>query len=230
LGIIKSLAEWDWDGAEREFLRAIDLNPGYADVHYTYGYVLMIMARFEEALREMELALQLDPLSLIINRNLGQLFYRSRQYDKAIEALRKTLEMDPNFSHTHLYLGTTYLQKSMYKDALAEFHKEKDLRKEEYHTSEARIAVTNALMGKRKEALQMLNDLLERSKHIHVSPCDIAYIHVALGENDLCIEYLEKAYEEHENELRFLKVEPLFENIRSDPRFKALLKKIGLEE
>lgn len=127
-------------------------------------------------------------------------------------------------------LGTTHLQKSMCKDALAEVHKEKDLRKEKDHRSEAMIAATNALMGERKEALQLLNDLLERSKHVHVSPYDIAYIYVALGENDLCFEYLEKAYEEYENELRFLKVEPLFDNIRSDPRFKALLKKIGVEE
>ena len=127
-------------------------------------------------------------------------------------------------------LGTSYLKKSRYKDILAEFHKEKDLRKEKYHKSEAIIAATNALMGERKEALQLLSDLLERSKHVHVSPYNIAYIYVALGENDLCFGYLEKAYEEHGNELRFLKVELLFDNIRSDPRFKALLKKIGLEE
>jgi len=229
LGMIKWLFDWDWDSAEREFLRAIELNPGYANAHYNYGYMLMYMARFEDAIREMKLALELDPLSLIINRNLGQLFYRARQYDQAIETLYKTLEMDPNFTFTHQYLGRTYLQKSMYKEALAEFKKEKEIKKGVELRADALIIVTNALMGKKDEALQMLDDFREQSKHVYIPPYFFALVYVALGEDDLCFEWLEKAYEEHDASLHRLNVDALFDSIRSDSRFKALLKKMNLE-
>jgi serine/threonine protein kinase/Tfp pilus assembly protein PilF len=229
LGSIKWKYDWDWDGAEQELLRAIELNPGNANAHFVYAYLLMLMARFEEAITEMKLALELDPLSLIINRNLGQLFYRARQYDKAIEALQKTLQMDPDFSVTHFYLGSTYLQKSFYKEALAEFQKEKDISKRQALDPEAMIIATNALMGEREEALQILNDFMEISKDAYVSPYFFAYIHVALGEKDSTFEWLEKAYNERDIYMRWLKVDPLFDSIRSDPRFKALLKKMNLE-
>lgn len=229
LGRIKWLFDWDWDGAERELTRAIELNPGYADARYTYAYLLMLMARFEEAIREMKLALELDPLSLIISRNLGQIFYRARQYDRAIEALHKTLEKDPNFTNTHRYLGTTYLEKSMYKEALAEFQKEKEIKKGVDAYSDVMIIVINALMGKKVKALQMLNDFMEQSKHVYIRPYLFAYIYAALGESDMAFKYLEKAYEEHDTYLRWLKADALFDNIRSDSRFKTLLKKMGFE-
>ena len=152
LGSIKWHVDWDWDGAERGFLRAIELNPGYADAHYNYAYILMLMARFEESIREMKLALELDPLSLIINRNLGQVFYRDRQHDQAIETFHKTLEMDPTFTYTNHYIGRTYLQISMFKEALSEFKKEKEIRKGVDLYSDAMIIVTNALMGEKDEA------------------------------------------------------------------------------
>jgi TolB-like protein/Tfp pilus assembly protein PilF len=229
LGSIKWHADWDWEGAEREFMRAVELNPGYADAHFNYGYMLMHMARFEDAIREMKLALELDPLSLVINRNLGQLFYRARQYDQAIEILQKTLEMDPNFSNTHLYLGTTYLQKSMFEEAMAEFKKEKEIKKGVDLYADAMIMVTKALMGEKEEARRMLNDFKEQPKHVYINPYLFAFIYVALGEDDLGFKYLEKAYKEHDTYLRRLKVDELFDSIRSDPRFKALLKKMNLE-
>lgn len=229
LGSIKWHVDWDWEGAEREFMRAIELNPGYADAHYSYAYMLMHMARFEDATREMKLALELDPLSLIINRNLGQLFYHARQYDRAIEALQKTLEMDPNFSHTHFYLGITYLQKSMFEEALAEFKKEKEIKKGVDFHADALIIVTNALMGKKDEARQMLDDFREQSKHVYIRPYLFALVYVALGENDLGFKYLEKAYKEHDTYLPGLKMDVLFDSIRSDSRFKALLKKLNME-
>jgi len=229
LGSIKWHVDWDWEGSEREFIRALELNPGDAEAHYGYGYMLMHLERFEDAMREMKLALELDPLSLIINRNLGQLFYRAHQYDRAIETLQKTLEMDPNFTNTHLYIGRTYLQKSMYKEALAEFKKEKEIKKGVDLHSDTMIIVTNALMGKKDEALKVLDDFREQSKHIYIRPYFFALIYAALGEDDLCFEWLEKASEEHDAFLHDLKMEALFDGIRSDPRFKALLKKTNLE-
>lgn len=188
------------------------------------------MARFEETIREMKLALELDPLFLVINRNLGQIFYRVRQYNRAIEAFYKTLEMDPNFSFTHFYLGKTYVQKSMYKKALAEFHKEKEIIRVTQLYVDAWIVAITALMGKKNEALQMLNDLMEQSKLVYIRPYLLACIYAALGEDDLCFKWLNKAYEEHDSYLRWLKGEALFDCIRSDPRFKALLKKVGLDK
>ncbi|MBA7670056.1 hypothetical protein ES703_78198 [subsurface metagenome] len=229
LGKIKWLFDWDWDGAERELTRAIELNPGYADARYSNAYFLMLMARFKEAIREMKLAFELDPLSLVISRNLGQVFYRARQYERAIEALHETLEMDPNFTNTHRYLGLTYLAQSMYEVALAEFQKEKEIRNGVDVFSDAMIIVIHALTGKNEKALQLLDVFLEQSKNIYIRPYLFAYIYTALGESDTAFKYLEKAYEEHDNYLRWIKADPLFDDIRSDSRFKTLLKKMNLE-
>lgn len=120
------------------------------------------------------------------------------------------------------------MQKSMYKEALVEFKKEKEISKSDL-TPHSMIIVTNALMGKRNEAMQMLDDFIDQSKHVYISPYFFAHIYVALGENDLALKWLEKAYEEHDIWLLEFKVDALFDNIHSDFRFKALLKKIGFE-
>ena len=121
------------------------------------------------------------------------------------------------------------MQKTMYEEALAEFQKEKEIRRDSHLQSGAMIVATTALMGKETEALQMLNDLMEQSKDVYIRPYLFACIYAALGEDDLCFKWLNKAYDEHDTYLRWLKGEALFDNIRSDPRFKALLKKVGLE-
>jgi len=126
LAQIKRRYDYDWAAAERTYKRAIELDPNYATAHHWYGYDLMCVERYDEAIQEIKRAHELDPLSLVINRNLGQVLYRAGRYDEALEALNKTLEMDPTFSATHLYLGSIYLQKSRYEDALAEFQKEKE--------------------------------------------------------------------------------------------------------
>jgi len=128
----------------------------------------MCMARFDEAIREIRRAHELDPLSLVINRNLGQVLFRTRRYEQAEEALKKTLEMDPNFSFTHFYLGSIYLQKSMYEEALAEFLKETELSKGWRLRVDAWIGVTYMKMGQREKALEVLNELIEKSKQIYV--------------------------------------------------------------
>jgi len=229
LAAIKMNYDWDWEGAEREFQRAIELNPNYATVHHWYAFYFMWMARFDESIAEIKRALELDPLSLIINCDLGQLFYYARQYDQAIEALQKTLEIDPNFISAHAFLGSVYLQKSMYEEALAEFQKEKKLPRG-LPFVENLIGVTYAKMGKRDEAQQVLDDIMKRSKHEYISPYLLAVIYFSLGENDQGFEWLEKAYEERDPELIYLKIEPAFDSIRSNPRFIALLKKVGLDK
>jgi tetratricopeptide (TPR) repeat protein len=225
LAMVKGAYEWDWPGAESDLKRAIELNPGYATAHHWYAYQLSGLGRHDEAIAEIKIAQELDPLSLVISRNLGLFFYSARQYDKAIEALQKTMDMDPNFSEVHLILGLTYLQMSMYEEALIEFQKERS----QAGSGIIWIGITYAKMGRREEALQLVGDLIKRSKEEYVSPVGMARLYFALGENDQGFKWLDKAYEERDSWLWDIKVIPLDDNIRSDPRFKAMLKKMGLE-
>jgi serine/threonine-protein kinase len=222
--------EWDWEGAEREHKRAIELNPNYATAHHWYALVLAYAARFDEAIAEMKRAWELDPLSLIINRNLGLVLYFARRYDKATEQLQKTLEMDPSFSLAHASLGLAYLQKSMYREALMELQKESDIRKGSDAVVETWKGIAYVKAGKKSEAQRILDDLLKRAKQVYVSPVLFAILYFALGEKDLGFKLLDLAYNERDSRLLELQVTPEFDSVRTDPRFVALLKKVGLEE
>ncbi len=222
--------EWDWEGAEREHKRAIELNPNYATAHHWYALVLAYAARFDEAIAEMKRARELDPLSLIINRNLGLVLYFARRYDEAVEQLQKTLEMDPSFSLAHASLGQVYLQKSMYQEALTELQKESDIRGGSDAVVETWRGIAYVKAGKKSEAQRILGDLLKRAKQAYVSPVLFASLHFALGENDLGFRSLEAAYDQRDSRLLELKVLPEFDSVRSDARFKVLLKNVGFEE
>jgi len=230
LAIIKLEYNWDWEDAGHEFLRALELNPGYAVGHFLYAYYLLYEGRFDEAIKEIKRASELDPLNLLIKTSVGTIFYFTRQYDQAIEALHKSLEMDPNFVNAHYDLGLTYLQKSMYEEALAEFQKEKNISKGVNPLVDPSIGVAYALMGEKGKAHQVLDDLLERSRKMYVTPYGLALVYFSLEERDEGFKWLNKAYEVRDRWLCFLKVDPLFERVRSDPKFTALLKKIGFEE
>jgi serine/threonine protein kinase/Tfp pilus assembly protein PilF len=222
--------EWDWEGAEREHKRAIELNPNYASAHHWYALVLAYAARFDEAVAEMKRAWELDPLSLIINRNLGLVLYFARRYDKALVPLQKTLEMDPNFSLAHASLGLVYLQKSMYREALMELQKESEMRGGSDAVVETWKGIAYAKAGKESEAKKVLGDLLKRAKQVYVSPALLASLNLALGENDSGFKLLDLAYDERDSRLLELKVLPEFDGVRLDPRFKSLLKKVGLDK
>ncbi len=222
--------EWDWEGAEREHKRAIELNPNYATAHHWYALVLAYAARFDEAIAEMKRARELDPLSLIINRNLGLVLYFARRYDKAVEQLQKTLEMDPSFSLAHAGLGQAYLQKSMYQEALRELQRESDIRAGSDTVVETWKGIAYVKAGKKSEAKRVLDDLLKRAKQVYVSPVLFAGLYFAMGENDLAFKSLDLAYNQRDSRLLELKVLPEFDSMRSEPRFKALLKKVGFEE
>jgi len=218
--------EWDWVSAEKEFKRAIQLNPNYATAHHWYGYYLLIMARFDEAIEKIEIALELDPLSPVINLDAGEVYFNARQYDRAMAQFQKTIEMDPNFSYAHWGRGKIYLEKSKYEEALSEFQKEKGLGGWNTYL-ESWIGIAYAKMGQRGKAQELLDNLLERSKQVYISPYGLAMLYFALGEDDQGFAWLDKAYEEREYWLCYINVERLFDNIRSDPRFRAFLKKIG---
>jgi len=224
---IKFLYDRDWSGAEKEFQRAIELNRNYANAHHWYALELMSMGRLDEALNQIKLARELDPLSLIINTNMALILSSAQQYDQAIEQSRKTLEMDPNFALVHYRLGQILILKGMNAEAVPELEKAIALSGGSPRAT-AELGLAYAKMGKRGDALKLLNDLKDRSKVRYVSPFDLAVIYGGLGDKGRTLEYLEKAYDERSTSLALLKLSPSFASLRSEPRFAELVGRVGL--
>lgn len=230
LAQVKWRFEFDIESAEREYLRAIELDPNYATAHHWYAYDLMCWARHEEAIREIRKAHELDPLSLVINRNVGQVLYRAGRLDEAIVALQKTLEMNPSFSYIHFHLGSIYLQRQRYAEALAEFEAERNIARGWRTHIEAWIGIIYAEMGDREKAQEILDELLSRSEQMYVAPTLIAVLYFSLGEDDMGFQMLEEAHKVYDNWVRLIKVEPIFDRVRSDPRFEEMLIKRGFKK
>jgi serine/threonine-protein kinase len=226
LGGINLFYYWDWLTAEREFKRAIELKPGYSTAHFWYSVYLSAMGRHDEAIAEAKRAVEFDPLSLMINTNLGCEFYFARQFDKALVQHQKTKDLDPNFLPIHIWSTLAYAAKGMYDQAIIEAKKAIDL-------SGGRnielLGFIYSLSGKRNEAKRVLEDLFKISEQKYVSSYRVAVIYMGLGERDKAFEWLEKAYEERDNQMNYLKVEPMLDSLRKDPRFNALLMKMNLE-
>jgi TolB-like protein/Tfp pilus assembly protein PilF len=225
LGFVKEYYEWDWREAAKEYQKAIDLNPNYATAHQWYGMYFMKLGEFEKAGRELKRALRFDPHSLIINADLGLPFTFKGQYTEAVEQYRKTLEIDQNFIWARFFLGWTYEMNGKFSEAIAEFEKAKliDNRPE----VSAMIAHTYAVSGRRNEAISILNSLEEQSKHHYISSYYIALIFAGLDDRERAFAWLEKAYSDRNEWLVWLKVDPRFDSLRSDPRFTSLLHRIG---
>jgi TolB-like protein/DNA-binding winged helix-turn-helix (wHTH) protein/Tfp pilus assembly protein PilF len=218
------LFDWNWEAAEKEFRRAIELNPGYATAHHWYAWHLSVMGRNSEAIAEMKKAENLDPLSLIINADLAELLLIARFSDQSIQQSRKTLEMDPNFAVAHYDLGQALVQKHMYSEAIAELETATKLSADS-PICKSTLAHAYAVSGRRNEALEILNDLTRRSNGFS-NAAETAMIYVGLGENDQAMAWLEKAYSERFNPSILLR--PAFDPLRSDPRFQSLVHRIGL--
>jgi TolB-like protein len=230
LGLIKSEYDWDWEGAEKEFKRAIELNSACVTAHYWYGLLLLYLARFDDAIKEMKKALELDPLSLLIYKHMGLILFLAGQSDEAIETLKKALEMEPNAILLHALIGLAYGRKSLYKETLAELQKEKELTTDCPPIVDAWLGFAYLRIGDKVKGQKVLEDLIGRSKQQYVPPYAFAQFYFALGETDEGFKWLERAYEERDIWLRYLKVDTSLESFRSDPRFLALLKKMGLEK
>jgi TolB-like protein/tetratricopeptide (TPR) repeat protein len=226
LGAVRADYQWDWRGAESEFRRAIELNPSYATAHQWYAELLSQQGRHDEAISEIRRAQELDPLSLIVNAIAGRILLFAGRVDPAIEQLQKTLEIDPNFSIANYDLGKAYLRKQMLSQAIAEFQKSVNL----FRVSErdAALGYAYANEGKDAEARDVLRTYLRQSERAYVSWYGIAFVYTGLREKDQAFACLEKAYQQHDVRLRDVKVEPLFENLRSDPRFVHLVRRVGL--
>jgi tetratricopeptide (TPR) repeat protein len=227
LAAIKRDFDRDWVGAEKEFDRALDLNPDYAPAHEWCANLFNAIGRRQEGLAHMKRAQELDPLSLIINADLGRSLYLARNYDQSLEQLRKTVDLDANFALAHVFLGQVYEQDEMFENAIAEFQNGIHLSGGSTYAM-ARLGHAYAVAGKRDEAQRVFNQLKDLSKNQYVSAYDIALIYVGLGEKDQAFTTLEQAYEERCPTLEFLKVEPSLDPLRSDPRFADLLRRMNL--
>jgi serine/threonine protein kinase/Tfp pilus assembly protein PilF len=229
LAKIKTVYDWDRSGADREFRRAIELNPSYATAHQWYGEALGQMGRLNEAVAQYKRALELDPLSLVINRNMGFIFIVEREYDQAIEQERKTLEIEPNFGGARYLLGQAYILKSLYKEAIAEAEKDVLISPRSVDAL-SWLGYTYAVAGGRAEALKVIDKLTQLSKQMHVPPSYMAAIHVGLVEKDKAFEWLEKGYEERSIGFGFgINPDPIWDPLRSDPRFADLLRRMNLQ-
>jgi serine/threonine-protein kinase len=222
------LYDWNWAGAEDEFKRALAINTGYSDAHQMYGYFVSAKGRSDEALREMQQAQELDPLSLPNTIAVGEALYMARRYDEAIAAFQKTLELDPNSGFAYWALGRAYTEKGMYAEAVTAFQKSIPLSGDSPDET-ASLGCVYARSGRKGEARKIVEDLKELSKRRYIAASVIAQLYVALGDKDQAFVWLDKAYDDHDFILVLLKVEPSFDGLRSDPRFAALLKRIGLE-
>ena len=222
------LHNWEWDDAERELKRAIELNPGYPSAHHWYSEHLTARGRCDESIAELALAAELDPLSLVISADLGRAFYYARKYDQVTIQEARTLEMDSNFWLSHINLGRSYTQKGMHSEAINELQKAREL---SVGNTEALsfLGFAYAAAGNRDQALEMLVELSELSKHSHVPPYHFAIVYAGLGDNDRAFEWLERSFEKHAVDLFTLRVEPMFDSLRGDPRYQNLLRRVGLD-
>jgi TolB-like protein/DNA-binding winged helix-turn-helix (wHTH) protein/tetratricopeptide (TPR) repeat protein len=214
--------DWDWDSAETEYKRAIELSPSYATAHQWYSWHLSEMGRSDEAIAEMRKAETMDPLSLIISAEMAEILLVAHRNDEAIEQSRKAIAMDANFAIGHLELGLALMQKQNYAEAIEELQKAITLSGSST-TCISNLAYAYAVSGKKSEASILLSDLKNRSRQ---NAPAISLVHVGLGENDQAMIWLEKAYAEHFNPSILLR--PTFDPLRPDAHFQNLMQRIGL--
>ncbi|PYT73965.1 MAG: hypothetical protein DMG39_04925 [Acidobacteria bacterium] len=227
MAYVKTYYDWDWEGAEQEFKRTLDLNPNHADAHHAYSRFLASLGRLTEARAELKRAQELDPLSLLVQANAGVISYFARRYDEAIQELQKISELDSHFFVPHWGMGLCYEQEGKYEDAIAQFQKTIDLSGRGANTI-ASLGHVFGLAGRPSEAQKILLELKARSKKRYVSSYQVALVELGLGYKDQAIRDLEAAFEERSTLLTYLKMDPRFDPLRSDSRFQDLLRRVGL--
>jgi TolB-like protein/Flp pilus assembly protein TadD len=263
--------DWDWAGAEREFKRAIELNPNYSIVHHWYAHELMQLGRVREGLEEARRAKELDPLSLFVNNGLARQYYLSRQNDEAIAQCRKALKIDPGYVPAHIQLGLAFEQKGMFSEAISEFEQAREQAASYALTGEETVSAGNAppvpaesaipsrplalssgsrrpvtpavdlpvvhamlghayaRSGRRAEAQNELQVLGTLAQTRYVPPSYEAIVYIGLGDKDQAFTWLDQSYQDRSEHMLYLKMEPLVDPLRNDPRFASLLKRVGLQ-
>jgi eukaryotic-like serine/threonine-protein kinase len=219
--------DWNWIGAEKEYTRAIQLNPNYATAHHWFSNLLSDLGRGDEAIAEKKHALTLDPLSLVINADLGNILYHQRKYDEAMAQLQKSLELDSNFPLAYQFLGYVYEKQNRFDEEISACKKAIEVSQDSLELR-AELARALALAGHKDEAKNILDNLLKRAEKEYVVAYEIAMIYDGLGKKDEAFLWLEKAIQERSYQVSSLAVDPRLDSLRSDPRFKPLLTRLGL--
>jgi TolB-like protein/Tfp pilus assembly protein PilF len=229
LGRIKMAFDWDWTGAEPEFQRALALNPNYATGHQWYANFLLAVGHAAEAEAEIALACELEPFSLILNCARGWVYHRSRQYDRAAEQYRHTLEMDPHFVMAQREIAFVYEQQGRYDEALAMIQQAIG-EGGENPIALGMLGYILASSGQHDEARKVIAQLQAWRRRAYLPPQVIAVIHAALGEREQAMDLLWQSYEDHSSPLMWMKVDPWLDNLRDDPGFAELLRRVGLNQ
>jgi len=226
LALIRYWYEWDWQGAEEEFQRAVSLNPSYAAAHQWYAAYLNAMGRTDEAQFELTRARELDPLSLIISMNAADPLFFSRRFDEAIEHLQSLLKQQPRFTPALFNLGRVYLQKGMHEEAITAF--ERALKYSGNRGAYPSLVYAYARSGRTDQARSVLNEVLGQEAALLPASPLIAQAYLGLGDTEKAFEWLRRGIEERSPWVGFLKADPVYDEVRSDSRFQDLLKLIGL--
>jgi TolB-like protein/Tfp pilus assembly protein PilF len=229
LAVVLFEFDWDWSGSERESKRAIELNPNLMFPHLQYSVFLQTQGRYKEAITHAKRACEIEPLSWSARMYLGFVYYYARDYDQAIQQQHLVLNMNPDFLRAHYWLGSAYVQKRMFEEAMTEFKIAIDISHGDPRYVGA-LGYAYAVAGKRNEAEEILEQLNVLSQKTLVSSLSLAMIYAALGEKEQALDRIETGIEEREEKVAYIKVNPAFDSLHSEPRFIEILKKIGLEK
>ena len=229
LGLIKAIFDWDWEGAEREFKQAIELNSNYAPAYSGYSYYFTATGKLDEAITECKKAIELDPLSAVLNDPLNIALLRAGRLEEAREQLKKLIDMEPNYPHAWWVLGQTYISESKYEEGILKIEKALNLSKNNALILSG-LGWAYAISSRKSDAQKVIDDLKGRMKNEYIRPYLFAKIYASLGEIDQSFEWLEKAYTEHDVSLAFMLNDETLVMLHSDQRFKRLLKKINLNQ
>lgn len=228
LGLVKMFYDLKWAEAEGEFQRAIALNPNYANAHLFYSRLLVSAGRYDEAVSESELSTQIEPLSPVNSAYLGYVLVFAGRSDAAVAQLKKALELDNNYAITHYYLGSVYQKLGQFDKAITEYETALQLN----HNPRFMMALGNvyAAAGQREKAFRVLADLTEMKKEQYVSSYYLAAVYTGLNNKDQAFGFLDKAFDEHADSLAGMKISVLLDNLRQDPRYTEMLKRLNLPE
>jgi serine/threonine-protein kinase len=228
LGLVRWFWEWDWAASESEFRRAVELAPGYAMAHTWYGYLLSGLSRHEDSLAEMRVALELDPLSLITLSAAGASHFYAKRYEEAVALHRRILDIDPEFMPARSDLARALEYSGRTTEAVEQYQRAIQLAGTSMQGASAGLANALVVAGRGDEARAMLTELSRRRMERYVSPWALASIHAGLGETGEAFDWLERAFDEHDSSLVWLKVHPRFDALRGEPRFESLLARLRL--
>jgi serine/threonine-protein kinase len=227
LAVLSAWHDFDWWAAERQFKRALQLNPHDANAHLFYGSLLTSTGRLDEAMAEMKRGVELEPQAPLFAIGLGAALYFRREYDQALEALQRALELDPTSSRIRYYLACNYIGKRMFPEAVAVLRQVNEGPFIDKRVM-GLLGYCYGLMGRTPEARKLLGDLQQLFKPGNLASFSLALVYLGLGERDRVFEWLDHAYAEHASPIRHLTVDPLFDSLRSDSRFSTLVKRLGL--